>query len=148
MSAARSAANAKQTHLLLHERELVEVAREEVHLALLRLAVRVAREVAVVLARLVQRDLELDDLSDGTISSSWIGDHDASETHLLAAILQVAHQALLHRVKVGELLRDGFVLAFHVLGGLLEVLAALDACRRDLERALQNEPILSGSGLL
>ena len=57
--------------------------------------------------------------------------------HLLAAVLQVAHEALLHCVKVGELLCDGLVLALHVLGGLLEVLAALDAGCRDFEGALR-----------
>lgn len=67
-------------------------------------------------------------------------------THLLAAVLQVAHEALLHGVKVGELLRDGLVLPLHVLGRLLEVLAALDTCRRDLERPLQTPKPLVARG--
>lgn len=58
------------TDLLLHERELVEVAREEVHLALLGLAVRVLGKVAVILARLVKRDFELDDLASGKTASA------------------------------------------------------------------------------
>lgn len=51
------------THLLLHERELVEIACEEVHLALLSFAVGVLEHILVLLLRLVQRNLELDDLS-------------------------------------------------------------------------------------
>jgi len=52
---------------------LVEIAREEVHLALLRLAVRVLGQVAVVLARLVERDLELDDLQGAATVSLRVG---------------------------------------------------------------------------
>ena len=48
--------------LLLHERELLEVALEEGHLLLLRLAVAVADHVVVLLLDLIELDLELNDL--------------------------------------------------------------------------------------
>lgn len=52
----------RTTNLLLHERQLIEVASEEVHLALLSLRVGVLENVLVLLLRLIERDLELDDL--------------------------------------------------------------------------------------
>ncbi len=70
--------------LALHLRQLLEVALEERHLLLLRAVVAAAQHVVVLLARLVERDLELH--------------------HALAAVLQVAHQALLHDVELGQLL--------------------------------------------
>lgn len=51
-----------ETHLLLDERKLIEIASEEVHLALLSLRVRVLRQVAVVLPSFVEGNLKLDDL--------------------------------------------------------------------------------------
>jgi hypothetical protein len=50
------------SHLLLYKSELVEVAREEVHLALLSLRVGVLEHVLVLLLGLIEGDLELDDL--------------------------------------------------------------------------------------
>lgn len=49
-------------YLLLNESELVEVAREEVHLALLGLRVGVLEHVLVLLLSLIERDLEFDNL--------------------------------------------------------------------------------------
>jgi hypothetical protein len=48
--------------LPLDDRQLLEVALEEGHLLLLRAVVGRAQHVVVLLARLVERDLELDDL--------------------------------------------------------------------------------------
>ena len=50
------------THLLLHNRELLQVALQERHLLLLRLAVAVANHVVVLLLDLIELDLELNDL--------------------------------------------------------------------------------------
>lgn len=127
-------------HLLLHDRELVEIARQKVHLALLRLAVRVLGEVAIVLASLVQRDLEFDHLAitfpvSSPVKLTW---RDPA-FYLFASVLQVSHQTLLHRVKVGQLLGDGLVLSLEVLCRFLQVPAAFDTGRRDLERSLQEK---------
>ena len=50
-------------HLLLHKRELLEVALQEGHLLLLGLAVAVADDVVVLLLDLVELNFELDDLA-------------------------------------------------------------------------------------
>lgn len=128
----------RPAHLLLDHGQLVEVSGQEIHLALLRLAVRVLGQVAVVLASLVQRDLELDHLRAGVNrrEQSIRAGSALPEAHLLTPVLQVAHEALLHRVKVGQLLRDRLVLPLQVLRGRLEVLPALDARGRDLECSL------------
>lgn len=53
---------AVQTDLLLNNVELVEVAHEEIHLALLSLAVRVLDNVLVLLSCLIELDFQLDNL--------------------------------------------------------------------------------------
>jgi hypothetical protein len=127
-------------HLLLHDRELVEVARQKIHLALLRLAVRVLGEAAVVLASLVQRDLEFNHLAFVSLSARPVEVPWTNHTHyLFASVLQVSHQTLLHRVKVGQLLGHGLVLSLEVLCRFLQVPAAFDTGRCDLECSLQAE---------
>ena len=57
-------------------------------------------------------------------------------TDLLAAVLEIAHEALLHRVKLGQLRRHRLADALHVFRALGEAPAALDAVGGDLEGAL------------
>jgi hypothetical protein len=70
--------------LSLHDCQLLEVALKERHLLLLLTIVAAAENVVVLLSCLIEGDFELH--------------------HSLAAILQIAHQILLHQIEVGYLL--------------------------------------------
>ena len=59
--------------------------------------------------------------------------------YLLAPVLEVAHERLLHTIELGKLHADRLPSALQVLRALREVLAALDARRRDGEGALCGE---------
>ena len=50
------------TNLALNERELIKIAGQELHLALLRFAVATTQHIVVLLARLVERDFQFNDL--------------------------------------------------------------------------------------
>lgn len=58
------------------------------------------------------------------------------QTHLLATVLQIPHQGLLHSVELGQLHIDCLPRPLEVLRAFSEVLAALDTGRRDGERTL------------
>ena len=62
VSASLHASHVCATHLLLHDRELLQVALEEGHLLLLGLAVGVADDIVVLLLDLVQLNLKFDNL--------------------------------------------------------------------------------------
>ena len=61
--------------------------------------------------------------------------------YLLAPVLEVAHERLLHTIELGKLDADCLARALQILRALSEVLAAFDACRRHCESALSAESI-------
>lgn len=126
------------THLLLHKRELLEVALKERHLLLLLLAVRVADDVVVLLLHLIQLNLELDHLRQA-ICEPREGDTANLLPHLLTAVLKIAHQRLLDAVELGELNVDCLARSLEVAGALGQVFATLDPSRSDGECTLSNE---------
>ena len=59
-----------------------------------------------------------------------------SATHLLAAVLQITHEGLLDAIKLGQLNANRVARPLEILGGLGQVLAALNTRGGSSERAL------------
>ena len=95
--------------LALHLSELLQIPLEEGHLLLLGPVVGRPQHVVVLLARLVQGNLELDDA--------------------LATVLQVAHEALLHHIELGNLLLNRLPVGhWRARPGLDALLQVLNQC--------------------
>lgn len=89
--------------LLLNEAELIEVTLEEGHLLLLRLGVGGLDDGVVVLPKIIQLDLKLDDLEMMEFVSASLdqrGEAKPMRYDLLASVLQVAHEAPLRALEI------------------------------------------------
>lgn len=60
------------------------------------------------------------------------------DTDLLATVLEITHERLLHTIELRELNVDSLASSLEILSTLGEVLPALDAGRGDRERTLKN----------
>lgn len=60
------------------------------------------------------------------------------DTDLLATVLEITHERLLHTIELRELNVDSLASSLKILSTLGEVLPALDAGRGDRERALKS----------
>lgn len=94
-----------------------------------------------MLAKVIQLNLEFDNLSPQAATWSAGGRNKGSPftvTHLLAPILQVAHQTAFRAFEVGQLECDRLACALKVSGALGQVFASLDSRRRDGKGALSH----------
>ena len=84
----------------------------------MRFAVAVADDIIVLFLDLVELDLQLDHLVASRDECYLVDQGSRGFSYLLAAVLQISHEGLLHSIKLSELDADCLSGAFEVLSAL------------------------------